>query len=75
MGHTLSKEEEAVVKLLQHILSKRGIKYDEACLKQLLQWSKDRNLLISVGTAFELSTWEAIGASLWDEISDESKEV
>lgn len=64
MGVSLSKEEAAVIKLLQHILSKRGLTYDDGALKALLKWARDRNLIPGVGAAFELSTWEHVGTTL-----------
>ncbi|KQK84677.1 hypothetical protein AAES_47601 [Amazona aestiva] len=73
MGATLTKEEVAVLNLLQHILSKRGIRYEEDTLRGLLKWSKDKGLLYGVGTALELSTWVAIGVQLWDTVSDGGK--
>ncbi|WP_255996038.1 hypothetical protein, partial [Klebsiella pneumoniae] len=69
MGSTLSKEESAVVKLLQHMLSMRGLSYDSAVLEALLQWAKKRELIPTVDDPFELPTQEKIGKKLWDEIS------
>ena len=74
MGSTLSKEEAAVVKLLQHILSKRGVSYDEGNLRRLLLWARQHELIASETAAFELTTWEKIGAALWDDISSDSKD-
>ncbi|XP_074771967.1 uncharacterized protein LOC141964932 [Athene noctua] len=74
MGSTLSKEEAAVVKLLQHILSKRGLSYDEGNLRKLLSWARQRGLIPSVSAAFELVTWDKIGAALWEDISSGSME-
>uniref|UniRef100_A0A8B9F2B3 CCHC-type domain-containing protein n=1 Tax=Amazona collaria TaxID=241587 RepID=A0A8B9F2B3_9PSIT len=73
MGAAQTKEEAAVLNLLQCILSRRGIKYEEDALKGLLQWSKEKGLFSGVGTAFEISTWEAIGIQLWDTITDGGK--
>ncbi|XP_065516956.1 uncharacterized protein LOC136004412 [Lathamus discolor] len=75
MGHSLSKEEQAVVKLLQHILSKRGLQYDSAALQGLLKWSRGRGFIPTVQAAFEISEWERIGQALWDEISKGTKET
>ena len=72
-GSTLTKEESAVVKLLQHMLSKRGVSYDAKVLKELLMWARERNLIPGVGATFELPTWEAIGQRLWKEISSGDK--
>uniref|UniRef100_A0A8B9FRR9 CCHC-type domain-containing protein n=1 Tax=Amazona collaria TaxID=241587 RepID=A0A8B9FRR9_9PSIT len=69
MGAAQTKEEAAVLNLLQHVLSKRGIKYEENVLKGLLQWSKEKGLFSGIGTAFEISTWEEIGVQIWDTIS------
>jgi len=69
MRSTQTKEESTVVKLLQHILSKRGISYDAKVLKELLVWARERNLIPRVGAAFELPTWEAIRQRLGEEIS------
>ncbi len=69
MGSTLTKEESAVVKLLQHMLSMRGLSYDSAVLEALLQWAKKRELIPTVDDPFELPTQEKIGKELWDEIS------
>jgi len=73
MGSTLTKEESAVVNILQHILSKRGVSYDAKVLKELLVWARERNLIPGVRAAFQLPTWEAIGQSLWEEISSGDK--
>ncbi|XP_030326414.1 endogenous retrovirus group K member 10 Gag polyprotein-like [Strigops habroptila] len=75
MGHSLSKEEQAVVKLLQHILSKRGLQYDSAALQRLLKWSHDRGFIPTVQAAFAISEWERIGQALSDEISKGTKDV
>ena len=74
MGSTLSKEEVTVVKLLQHILSERGSSYDEGNLRKLLSWARQHGLIPSVTAAFEVATWENIGAALWDDISSGSKD-
>ena len=73
MGSTLSKEV-AVVKLLQHILSKRGLSYDEGSLRKLLSWARQRGLIPSVSAAFELTTWDKTGMALWEDISSGSEE-
>jgi len=75
MGSALTKEESAVVKILQHILSKRGVSYDAKVLKKLLMWVRELNLIPGVGAAFELPIWEAVGQSLWEEISSGNKTV
>ena len=74
MGSALGKEEAAVVKLLQHILSKRGVSHDEGNLKKLLLWARQHKLIPSVTAAFEAATWEIIGAALWNNISSGSKD-
>ena len=74
MGSALSKEEAAVVKLLQHILSTRGVSYDEGNLRRLLLWARQHELFPSVTSAFEVATWEKIGAALWDDVSSGSKD-
>ncbi|CAM9147905.1 unnamed protein product, partial [Bubo scandiacus] len=74
MGSTLSKEEAAVVKLLQHILSKRGVSYDEGNLRKLLLRARQHELIPSATAAFELATWEKIGVALWDDLSSGSKD-
>ena len=71
----MTKEESAVVKLLQHILSTRGISCDSSTLKALLLWAKGKDLIPTVGVAFDAMTWEKIGAELWEEISKGSKET
>ena len=73
MGSTLTRDEQAVVKLLQHILSVRGIKYDKSNLEGLLKWSREKGLIPSPGLVFEAATWEAIGKQLWDPVSDGGK--
>jgi len=75
MGSTLTKEESAVVKLLQHILSMRGLQYDSATLKSLLLWAWRNDLIPYVNAAFEVQTWGDIGAKLWEEINMGSKEA
>ena len=70
----LSKEEAAVVKLLQHILSQRGLSYDEGSLRKLLSWARQRGLIPSVSAAFALTTWDKISAALWEDISSGSEE-
>ena len=74
MGSMLSKEEAAVVKLLQHILSQRGLSYDEGSLRKLLSWARQRGLIPSVSAAFALTTWDKISAALWEDISSGSEE-
>ncbi|XP_074708923.1 uncharacterized protein LOC141936097 [Strix uralensis] len=73
MGSTLTRDEQAVVKLLQLILSVRGIKYEKSALEGLLKWSREKGLIPSAGLVFEASTWEAIGKQLWDSVSDGGK--
>ena len=73
MGSTLGKEEAAVVKLLQHILSKRGLSY-QGNLRRVLLWARQRGLIPSVTAAFEPATWKKIIAVLWDDISSGSKD-
>jgi len=64
-----------VVKLLQHILSLRGLQYDSATLKSLLLWARRKDLIPSVNAAIEVQTWVDIGTKLWEEISTGSKEA
>jgi len=75
IGSTLTKEESAVIELLQHILSMRGLQYDSATLKSLLLWARRKDLIPFVNAAFEVQTWADIGMKLWEEISTGSKEV
>ncbi|XP_054054974.1 uncharacterized protein LOC128908556 [Rissa tridactyla] len=75
MGSTLSKEEEAVVKLLQHMLSMRGLSYDVPTLTALLAWARARGLIETVSDPFIPETWSKIGTVLWDEISKGLKEA
>ena len=75
MGSTLTKEESAVVKLLQQIFSVRGLQYDSATLKSLLLWARRKDFIPCVNAAFEVQTWADIGAKLWEEISTGSKEA
>jgi len=75
MGSTLTKEESAVVKLLQYILSVKGLQYDSAALKSLLLWAWRKDLIPSVNAAFEVQTWADIGTKLWEEIRMGSKEA
>ncbi|KAM9663404.1 endogenous retrovirus group K member 5 Gag polyprotein-like [Morphnus guianensis] len=75
MGSTISKEEAAVVKLLQHMLSTRGLSYDSSTLKALLLWAREKSLLPTFGDAFAIPTWEKIGQELWQNISSGSKEA
>jgi len=64
-----------VVKLLQYILSARGLLYDSATLKSLLFWAQRKDFIPSVNAAFEVQTWADIGAKLWKEIRMGFKEV
>ncbi|XP_049650826.1 uncharacterized protein LOC126035847 [Accipiter gentilis] len=75
MGSTMSKEEAAVVKLLQHMLSTKGLSYDSSTLKALLLWAREKGLLPTFGDAFAIPTWEKIGQELWQNISLGSKEA
>uniref|UniRef100_A0A8V5GV18 Uncharacterized protein n=1 Tax=Melopsittacus undulatus TaxID=13146 RepID=A0A8V5GV18_MELUD len=75
MGNQLSKEDEVMLKLFQHILSERGIKYDNETLKRLLLWCKEKKLIVELGEAFKIETWEKVGLCLWDDISQGSKEA
>jgi len=64
-----------VVKLLQHILSARGLQFDSATLKSLLLWAQRKDFIPSVHAAFEVQSWADIGTKLWEEISTGSKEA
>jgi len=75
MGSTQTNKESAVVKLLQHILSMRGVQYDSATLKPLLLWARRRDLIPTVNAAFEVQSWSDMGEKLWEEISTGSKEA
>ena len=61
MGITLTRKESAVEKLLQHVLSTRGLQYDSLTLKTLLLWAQ--------------SDWIPTVERLWEEVSAGSKEV
>ncbi|XP_059682234.1 endogenous retrovirus group K member 5 Gag polyprotein-like [Gavia stellata] len=75
MGASPSKEEVAVLKFLLHILSTRGLSYDLSTLKALLIWACDKKLIPTIETAYAQDTWSKIGAVLWDEVSEGSKEA
>ncbi|KAJ7423282.1 hypothetical protein BTVI_10492 [Pitangus sulphuratus] len=75
MRASMSKEEEAVIKLLQHILSERGVTYETAALKGLLSWAREQGHLPTVNSAFEIPEWEDIGKELWEEFTKGSKEL
>jgi len=62
MGFTLTREESAVEKLLQHVLSTRGLQYDSLTLKPQLLWAQRSDLIPTV-------------ERLWEEVSMGSKEV
>lgn len=64
----VDKEQEAVLNLLQHFISMRGIKCDGSVLRNLIWWAWEKGLISGANTAFELSVWEALGKALWDEI-------
>ncbi|KAM4683781.1 uncharacterized protein AAGF69_000462 [Amazona ochrocephala] len=46
----------------------RAVSYDEPALKALLYGAKGKDLIPSVDAAFQIATWEKIGATLWEEI-------
>jgi len=62
MGFTLTREESAVEKLLQHILSTRGLQHGSLTLKPLMLWAQRTDLIPTV-------------ERLWEEVSTGSKEV
>lgn len=62
----LDKEQEAVLNILQHILSVRGLKTDSSNLRNLLCWVWEKGLISNASEDFELSVWEAAGRALWD---------
>jgi len=62
LGIAPTREELAVEKLLQHVLSMRGLQYDSLTLKSLLLWAQGNDLIPTV-------------ERLWEEVSTGSKEV
>ncbi|XP_068277940.1 endogenous retrovirus group K member 7 Gag polyprotein-like [Nyctibius grandis] len=75
MGQNISKEESAIVRLLLHILSKRGVKYDEHSLRRLLIWCREHGFPLEPQSAFKVDTWEAIGKVLWEAVSNGEKDT
>jgi len=62
MGITLTREDSLVEKLLQHVLSTRGLQYNSLTLKPLLLWAQRSDVIPTV-------------ERLWEEVSAGSKEV
>ena len=75
MGATLSKDEAAVVKLLQHILSTRGHTYDLPSLKALLSWARGKGFFPDFSAVFDTKVWTEMGNALWEEVATGSKEA
>ncbi|KAL2310240.1 hypothetical protein Nmel_006488 [Mimus melanotis] len=75
MRKVLSKEEQAMLNILQHILSKRSVKYDMETLKRLLRWVQERGIFASPRSVFNTLEWERLDEILWDAMSDGSKET
>ena len=69
MGQNKSAEETATVRLLLHILSKRGITYNETSVRRLLKWCRNHGYPADTLTAFEPAKWAEISEQLWDAIS------
>lgn len=60
MGDDLSAEEEAIVKLLMQLLTKRGVKYDHFKVK-LLKFLQKEGVSSTVSAVFDVKTWEQEG--------------
>lgn len=73
MGQNVSQEEGAIVRLL-HILSKRGITYDESSLHRLI-WCRDNGSPPDTQTVFHTETWEVVRKVLWDAVSNGECEI
>uniref|UniRef100_A0A8D0KYZ0 Integrase catalytic domain-containing protein n=1 Tax=Strix occidentalis caurina TaxID=311401 RepID=A0A8D0KYZ0_STROC len=66
MGQNKSAEETATVRLLLHILSKRGISYNETSVQRLLKWCRNHGYPADAVTALEPAKWAEVGERLWD---------
>ncbi|XP_071666164.1 uncharacterized protein [Patagioenas fasciata] len=75
MGQNISSEEEAIVKILLHILSMRGLKYEESNIRRLLVCCRTNGYPTEAEKAFKIELWDDIGQKLWDKVSDGDKEA
>lgn len=73
MGQNLSQEEGAIVRILLHILSKRGIKYEETTLRRLLRWCRNQGFAPDPALAFKPETWTDVGEKIWNAIGKGDK--
>ncbi|XP_064901107.1 uncharacterized protein LOC135577188 [Columba livia] len=73
MGQNISSEEEAIVKLLLHILFMRGLKYEESNIRRLLVWCRTNGYPIEAEKALKIELRDDIGQKLWDQVSDGDK--
>ncbi|KAL2295689.1 hypothetical protein Nmel_000808 [Mimus melanotis] len=67
MGKALSKEEQAMLN--------RAAKYDPEVLKRLLRWAQERGFFATLRSVFGTLEWERLGITLWNVLSDGSKET
>ncbi|XP_065718033.1 uncharacterized protein [Patagioenas fasciata] len=75
MGQNISSEEEVIVKLLLHILSMRGLKYEESNIRRLLVWCRTNGYPTEAEKVFKIELWDDIGQKLWDKVSNGDKEA
>lgn len=68
MGDDLSAEEEAIVKLLMQLLTKRGVKYDHFKVK-LLKFLQKEGVPSTVSAVFDVKAWEQEGEKVWEAAS------
>ncbi|XP_071662293.1 uncharacterized protein [Patagioenas fasciata] len=75
VGQNIFKEEEEILRLLLHILSKRGVKYEESNLKRLLIWCRGSGFPADLLGIFQIETWEKVGTVLWKAASHSEKYI
>lgn len=64
VGDNPFAEEEAIVKLLTQLLTKRGVKYDPFKIK-LLKFLQKEGVPSTVSAVFDVKTWEQEGEKVW----------
>ncbi|KAK4822300.1 hypothetical protein QYF61_012999 [Mycteria americana] len=69
MGANISAEEEAILKLLMQLLTKRGVKYDPYKIKLLLKFLQKQGAPSTVSAVFDVKTWEQVREKIWEAAS------
>lgn len=57
MGQSMSVKEQAIIRLVLHILSKRGVNHNAPRVHRLLAWCKANGFPTTTATAFDPEAW------------------